>query len=186
MSSKTKLVVGVVVVVVIAGALWLVYGKKDASMVSGTEQTGAVANSAPTPALASNVAALDAQVQALSGSVAGLSGTSDPKAVAVVASSMLTVAASIDKLGSQFQALVSTAGNAKQNISALQAALKDMAAQNGNANSIAGSVSANASNTKKPMNAAGVAAAIAQLKTAAGYIAAAQSDIHVLSTGLAK
>ncbi len=180
-----KWVWAVIVIVVVAVGAWYYMSHKEIGMTDAKE-TAAVGNAMPssTSVLPTDTAAIDAQVTAMSAAVSALSKTSSPKDVAAAAAMIDSTTVLMSKVAPKLQAMISTAQNAKKDVAALQAAMKDLGTQVASAGSISKSVSNNANNAKKPMDAAGVAAAEAQLSTAVSYIVKAQNDIHTVAAGL--
>lgn len=184
MSSTMKWVVGVIVVILVAGALWYYKGQN----LPNTNQSAAVGNTATSTADTSNngittdMVSLDAMVKASVGASAGFSNSTSVASLISTAGGIQDSVSQLMKLAAKFQARISSAQSAKQNVASLQAALADLNLQISNASSLSQSAS---NNLKKSSTAATVAQAQVDLKAAVADVQKAQADAHTIAQGLA-
>ncbi len=177
MSSKTKWIVGVVVIVVAGVLLWkggILGGVTPAS------QSGTAANAtAPAgesglsnPVLIGDVAVIDAQIKVATKNMTSLSRTLSAANLAGAAAQMQVLVELENTLAVKLQSRVASAGTAE---AALKAVLGDMTRTTSNASSQI-TAAANNSATATATDVAALQQARAQLQTALGYIQTARKN----------
>ncbi|MDB5224475.1 MAG: hypothetical protein JWO43_97 [Candidatus Adlerbacteria bacterium] len=178
MSKTVKWVLIIIIVAVLAGAVWMsgVLGNKT----STADQPAAAAVAAKTPTNSADISIkdsmriLDTQIAASASTTAALGTAPTAAAINAAARQVQTVATNMSKMTVTFQARAVTNNTSVQ----LQKTFNDLGAQLSNATSNAAAAAKNASSTSASTTTLSTSAS--QLKTAQAALVAARADLKVI------